>query len=551
MESIIKGKCIDYTYDGKGVIKVDNEVIFVDNVLINEEVEVRIRKKEKNYSIGEVVNYITTSKERKEPSCPYFYDCGGCHLLHMSYIEQLRFKENHVQNCIQRIGGIDKKVLPIIGMDKPYKYRNKVQVSFSKDYKGQVIGGFYKEKTHQIIDNERCLLENEIAEEIITFFKKLIVKYDIEPFDRSSNYGTIRHLLVRTGYYPKEVMVVIITKSKYLPKQKELIKELTSKFPNIKSIIHNINEGKTNHILGNIEKCIYGKDYIEDTLCGLKFKISSKSFYQVNPTQTERLYMEAINAAKLTKEDNIIDAYSGIGTIGLIASKYVHSVVGVEIVKEAIINAQNNLKINNITNAKYYVDDASRFMMNYIKDNKADVVFVDPPRNGLEKKFVEALLTSKPPKVIYISCDPSSLSRDLKMLKEVYEIESIQPVDMFPNTYHVETVVLLSHKDSNKHINVKVDFDTQEGKQFLDEIIENVNSRKPVERASYPEIKEYILNKYNVKVSTLNIAQIKAKYGIIERECYNKPKNENPRQPKCTKEKEELIVDALKHFEMI
>ena len=450
MDSIIRGKCIDYTFDGKGIIKDNNEVIFVDNVLIDEEVKVRVLRKEKSYYIGEAIKYYNYSKDRVEPSCPNFSICGGCHLLHMSYDEQLRFKENHVQNCIKRIGGIDKEVLPIIKMDEPYRYRNKVQVSFSKDYKGNVIGGFYKEKTHQIIDNEFCLLENEIAEKVINFFKKLIIKYNIEPYDRSSNIGTVRHLLVRTGYYSKDIMVVIITKSKFLPKQKELINDLIKEFPNIKSIIHNINESKTNHILGNVEKCIYGKDYIEDTLCNLKFRISSKSFYQVNPLQTERLYNEAIKAANLAKDDVIIDAYSGIGTIGLIASKHVKSVVGVEIVKEAIINATNNARLNNITNAKYYVNDASKFMVNYIKENKADVVFVDPPRSGCEKKFIEALLTSKPNRVVYVSCDPSSLARDLKMLKEEYDIISIQPVDMFPNTYHVETIVLLCLKDAKK-----------------------------------------------------------------------------------------------------
>ena len=444
MDEIIKGICVDYTFDGKGIIKVDNEVIFVPNVLIDEEVKVKVLKKEKSYYIGEVISYETTSKNRVEPKCPYFSVCGGCHLLHMNYEEQVKFKENHVQNCIKRIGGIDKEILPLIRMENPYKYRNKVQVSFSKDYKGNVIGGFYKEKTHQIIDNDSCLLENEVAEEIINYFKSLIVKYDIEPFDRSSNVGTIRHLLVRTGYYSKDIMVVIITKSKFLPKQRELIKDLTKKFPNIKSIIHNINEARSNHILGNIEKCIYGNDYIEDTLCGLKFKISSKSFYQVNPTQTEKLYNAAIKAANLTKDDNIIDAYSGIGTIGLIASKHVNSVVGVEIVKEAIINARNNANLNNISNARYYVDDASKFMLNYIKNNQADVVFIDPPRAGLEKKFIDALLISKPERLVYVSCDPSSLARDLKFLKETYDIVSIQPVDMFPNTLHVETVCALT-----------------------------------------------------------------------------------------------------------
>lgn len=450
MESIIEGLCIDYTYDGMGIVKKENDVIFVPNLLIGEEAKIRVYKKEKSYYLGEVLTYLRRSKERVEPSCPYFFDCGGCHLLHMSYQEQLTFKENHVQNCIKRIGGVDKKVLPIIKMEEPYRYRNKVQVSFSKDYKGNVIGGFYKEKTHQIIDNDNCLLENEVAEKIIVFFKSLIKKYNIEPFDRSSNQGTIRHLLVRTGYYSKQIMIVIITKSKFLPKQKEIINELNKNFPDIVSIIHNVNEGRTNMILGNSEKCIFGKNYIEDTLCGLKFRISSKSFYQVNPIQTEKLYQEAIKAASLTKDDNIIDAYSGIGTIGLIASKYVNSVVGVEIVKEAIINAYSNAKLNNINNAKYYVDDASKFMINYIKNNSANVVFVDPPRSGLDKKFVDALLLSKPERIVYVSCDPSSLARDLKLLKEQYDIKSIQPVDMFPNTLHVETITLLCLKEMKK-----------------------------------------------------------------------------------------------------
>ena len=456
MENMVKGVCVDYTYDGLGIIKIDGEVLFAKNLIIGEEAKVRVLKKEKNVYIGEVIKIYNPSSNRVTPSCPYYEDCGGCHLLHMNYEEQLRFKEKHVQNCINRIGGIDKEVLPIIKMDEPFKYRNKVQVSFSKDYKGNVVGGFYKEKTHQIIDNENCLLENEEAEQIISFFKSLIKKYDIEPFDRSSNNGTIRHLLVRTGYHSKEVMVVIITKSRFIPKQNILIQELTKKFPNIVSIIHNINEAKTNMILGNKENCIYGKSYIEDTLCGLKFRISSKSFYQVNPIQTEKLYETAIKAANLSKEDNIIDAYSGIGTIGLIASKYCKSVVGVEIVKEAIINAYSNARLNNINNAKYYVDDASKFIINYSKENKADVVFVDPPRSGLDKKFVDTLLLSKPSRVVYVSCDPSSLARDLKMLKEGYEIESIQPVDMFPNTYHVETVVLLSHRKADDYVDVVV-----------------------------------------------------------------------------------------------
>lgn len=450
MDEVVIGKCIDYTFDGKGIVKIDNEVIFVPYLLMEEEAKIRIVKKEKSYYLGEIEELLITSNNRVNPRCPYFYDCGGCHLLHMDYDEQAKFKEKHIQNCIKRIGGIDKEVLPIIKMDKPYKYRNKVQVSFSMDYKGNVIGGFYKEKTHQIINNNECLLENEVAEEIISFFKELIEKYNIEPFDRSSNSGTIRHLLIRTGYYSDEIMAVIITKSKFLPKQKEIVSELTKKFPNIVSIIHNINEGRTNMILGNVEKCIYGRNYIEDNLCGLKFRISSKSFYQVNPVQTERLYSEAIKVAELTKNDNIIDAYSGIGTIGLIAAKYVNSVLGVEIVKEAVQNAFSNAKLNNITNAKYYIDDASNFMINHIKNNSANVVFVDPPRSGMEKKFIEALLISKPEKIVYISCDPSSLARDLKMLKEEYDIVSIQPVDMFPNTYHVETIVLLCLKEPKK-----------------------------------------------------------------------------------------------------
>ena len=441
-------ECIDYTHDGKGVAKVKGIPIFIDDFLIGEKAEIEIYKNDKKFSLGRIIKRLTSSKERVRPICPNYEACGGCHIQHMTYKEQLSFKRERVYQVLKRIGGLDLEVNPVLGMETPYKYRNKVQVPFSMDYKGRVIGGFFQQGTHQIIDMNECFIENEEADKIVVTFKKLLEKLDIEPYLMQGDRGSVRYLLVRRGYVSKEIMVVIVSRTFTIPRVNTLIRELLKFHPQITTIVQNINPNpKTSVILGDKEKVLYGKGTIEDTLFGLNFTISSKSFYQVNPSQTEVLYNTAIDFAKLGKDDVVLDAYCGIGTIGLIASKHVKKVIGVETVAPAIVNAKSNAKKNNISNAEFYCDDASKYMINSAKKKQYfDVAFVDPPRNGCDQKFINALMQTSPKKIVYISCEPSSLARDLKILSQKYEVVAVQPVDMFPQTYHVETVVLLEKK---------------------------------------------------------------------------------------------------------
>jgi len=441
-------ECIDYAHDGRGVAKVKGIPIFIENLLIGEKAEIEVYKKDKSFYLGRVIKRLNDSKQRVKPICPNYEACGGCHLQHMTYLEQLKFKRERVYQVLKRIGGLDLEVNKVLGMKEPYKYRNKVQVPFSMDYKGRVIGGFFQKGTHQIIDMNKCDIENEEADGIVVTFKKLLEKYNIEPYLMQGDKGSIRYLLVRKGYISKEVMVVIVSRSFTIPKIRTLVEELIRIHPSITTIVQNINPNpKTSVILGDKEKVLYGKGTINDTLCGLEFTISSKSFYQVNPSQTEVLYNTAIEFANLSKDDVILDAYCGIGTIGLIASKYVKKVVGVETVAPAIENAKSNAKRNNINNAEFYCADAGKYMVESAKRKQYfDVAFVDPPRNGCDQKFINALMQTSPKKIVYISCEPSSLARDLKILSQKYDVIKVQPVDMFPQTYHVETILFLKLK---------------------------------------------------------------------------------------------------------
>ena len=443
MNKVIEGICVDYTYDGKGIVKGEGVTAFVNNIIIDEKAKVEIVYQSKNQTLGKVVEYITTSEHRVKPKCKICNECGGCAIQHMSYEAQLDFKRNHVRDCLNKIGHINVEVNPTLGMEHPYEYRNKTQVPFNEK-KGKIRYGFYKEDTHDIIPFDHCLIQTNIADEILAYIKELMTKLKIEPYNEDKRRGIVRHVLIRVGVHTNEVMVVFVTNQGDFHNRKILVKEILKKFPSIKTVVQNINTRDTNVILGEKEYILFGKGYIEDTILNVKFKISSKSFYQVNPSQTEVLYSKAIEFAKLNKNDVVLDAYCGIGTIGLIASRYVKQVVGVEIVKQAIIDAKNNAKLNHIDNASFICDDASKFMVDLAKVNeKMDVVFLDPPRKGLDNPLIESLLKLAPLKIVYVSCNPSTLARDLALLKEKYDIKQVQPVDMFPHTYHVETVVLL------------------------------------------------------------------------------------------------------------
>ena len=481
------------------------------------------------------MNNRRTTAQKKTEFCPVAKKCGGCQLQNMSYPEQLSYK----QAKVIRLLGKFCRVGEIIGMENPYNYRNKVQAAFGMTRGGKIISGVYQSGSHRIVSIDECRLEDKKADEIIVTIRNMMKHYRMIPYNEDTGVGFLRHVLVKRGFTSGEIMVVLVTGTPMFPGKNAFVKELLKKHPEITTIIQNINRERTSLVLGNTEKVLYGKGTIEDTLCGCVFRISAKSFYQINPVQTEKLYSTAIDFAGLTGNERVIDAYCGIGTIGIIAAKKAKEVIAVEVNKDAVFDAKNNAKRNSTDNIKFYCDDAGKFMTKMAAEGEsADVVLMDPPRAGSDEAFLSSVVTLNPKKVVYISCNPETQARDLKYLTQHgYKVRKIQPVDMFPHTGHIETVVLLSQRRPDTHIDIKLD---------LSEL--DITSAET--KATYQEIKDYVLDKHGLKVSTLYISQVKAKCGIIERENYNKGK-EGHRVPKCPKEKEEAIMDALIHFNMI
>lgn len=439
------GKCIDISFEGKGVFKDKDGIVFVDGLFIGEEAEIDVLYRRNGQYYGKVRRLIRKSPSRIQPLCGVCTACGGCQFQQLDYPAQLEYKTNKVRSALKRHLNKDIEVNPCIGMDYPYEYRNKIQVPLGRDTHGKLVSGFYRANTHEIIPIDKCYIENPGASEIIKTIKVLMKEFKLEPYDEDTGYGLIRHVLIRTSYHYKEIMVTVVTTRDEFKGKNNFVRALVKKHPLIKSVVQNINSRHTNVILGEKSRVLYGTSFIKDSILGVVFHISSKSFYQVNPIQVEILYDIAIKNAKLNVHESLLDAYCGIGTIGLIASKHAESVVGVEIVPDAIKNAKDNARINNITNAKFYCDDASKFMLSSkIEGNKFDVVFVDPPRKGLDDSFIESLLELSPRRIVYISCEPETLAENLVKITTKYKIESVQPVDLFPMTYHVETVVILT-----------------------------------------------------------------------------------------------------------
>lgn len=449
-------KCIDLNHEGQGVCKIEgikdseevtNFPIFVNNMIPDEKGQLEITKLSKTYGYANVVKVFndTRSKNRTRPLCPNYEKCGGCNIMHMSYPYQLEFKTKMVKDTLWKLGSIDNvEVLPTIGMSNPDKYRNKVQVPFRKTFY-KTVCGFFAKDSHNVIPLTECLIQPDISTSIIHFVRNMCNEFKIDGYVENDNTGLIRHLLVRTNHDLTEIMLVFVLTNSELPYKDEIISKIIKRYPNVKSIIINVNNKVGNTILG--EKCltIYGNDYINDTLCGLKFRIGPKSFYQVNHVQTEKLYNKAISLANLNENDILIDAYCGIGTIGLIASKHVKEVYGVEIVEEAIKNAKINAKENKIKNSHYVCNKAEEQIVKWKSEGiNANVIVVDPPRKGCDIKLLETIDEMNIEKVVYVSCDPATLARDLKILiQKGYKLEVIQPVDMFPYTSNVETIAYL------------------------------------------------------------------------------------------------------------
>ena len=470
-----------------------------------------------------------------EQTCPAAAKCGGCQRLTMPYEAQLQEKQRRVEGLI---GGFCK-VSPIIGMENPYHYRNKVHAAFARDGRGRIVSGNYAPGTHRVVPIRECLLEDERADLVVAVVRNLMEKFHLSPYNEDSGQGLIRHVLVRVGKQTGQVLVTLVIGQPQFPARNAFVNALVKACPFITSVVVNLNGFRTSMILGKSSRVAYGKGFIEDVLCSKRFAISPASFYQINPTQTEKLYGLAVDFAALTGRERLLDAYCGIGTIGLVAADRAAQVIGVELNPDAVRDAEKNARRNGADNAAFYQGDAGDFMRRMAqKGEKLDVVMMDPPRAGSDERFLQALCQLSPQRVVYVSCMPETLARDLRFLTaHGYRAVNAAPVDMFPHTEHVETVCLLVLRNPVTHINIDVDVE------------EMVQDKRGL--ATYGQIKDYVLEQNGLKVSSLYIAQVKQKHGIIERDNYNKPKSEDVRQPQCPPDKERAITEALKHFGMI
>ena len=482
-------------------------------------------------------------------NCPVAAKCGGCQLTRLSYAEQLQWKQQRVTELLDGIC----EVRPILGMDDPFHYRNKVHAVLSVDKAGKPISGVYAMGTHRVVPVRHCLIEDRRADRIIQTIVAMLPAYKLRIYNEYTHRGFLRHILIRTGHVTGQIMVVLVATSLEFPGKKAFVQELIQRHPEITTVVLNCNQRETSMVLGTKEITLYGEGYMEDELCGKRFRISPQSFYQVNAKQCEVLYRTAIDAAQLTGAETLLDAYCGTGTIGLCASDGCKQLIGVELNADAIRDAKENARRNGVENSRFLCDDAGRFMQKLAKEGNApDVVMMDPPRAGSDQKFLQSLLMLKPKRVVYVSCNPETLARDLRVLVDGgYRAEWATPVDMFPGTEHVETVVLLSHKKADSYIHIDVEFGEGEGKIPVDSIAKRAEAYKPKEKVTYKMIKEYIEAKYGFKVHTAYIAEVKRNLGLP---MYDAPNAvEELKQPRKhpTPEKVEAIKDALRYFAVI
>ncbi|HGR2802452.1 TPA: 23S rRNA (uracil(1939)-C(5))-methyltransferase RlmD [Streptococcus pneumoniae] len=537
---IVEVEIVDLTHEGAGVAKVDGLVFFVENALPSEKILMRVLKVNKKIGFGKVEKYLVQSLHRNQDLDLAYLRSGIADLGHLSYPEQLKFKTKQVKDSLYKIAGIaDVEVAETLGMEHPVKYRNKAQVPVRR-VNGVLETGFFRKNSHNLMPLEDFFIQDPVIDQVVVALRDLLRRFDLKPYDEKEQSGLIRNLVVRRGHYSGQIMVVLVTTRPKVFRVDQLIEQVIKQFPEIVSVMQNINDQNTNAIFGKEWCTLYGQDYITDQMLGNDFQIAGPAFYQVNTEMAEKLYQTAIDFAELKKDDVVIDAYSGIGTIGLSVAKHVKEVYGVELIPEAVENSQKNASLNKITNAHYVCDTAENAMKKWLKEGiQPTVILVDPPRKGLTESFIKASAQTGADRIAYISCNVATMARDIKLYQELgYELKKVQPVDLFPQTYHVETVALLSKLDVDKHISVEIELD-------------EMDLTSAESKATYAQIKEYVWNKFELKVSTLYIAQIKKKCGIELREHYNKSKKDKQIIPQCTPEKEEAIMDALRHFKMI
>ena len=441
---------IDNGYEGEGIAKIDTFTIFIPGAIKGEKVKIIIVKVLSSHAFGKIIEVIEPSKDRQEPDCKTYKRCGGCNLRHIKYEETLKMKQNAVQSLVNKTLKNKVQVQKTVGMNEPFHYRNKAQYPLGIDKEGNPIIGVFANRTHEVIQMENCLIQNSRTEEIAKFILKFIKENNISIYNEATRKGIFRHIVIKVGVKTGQIMCVLVINSNVIPKEKELVKILIDRFPDIKTIIKNINMKNTNVIMSEKNENIYGDGYIEDILGEYKFKISPLSFYQVNPIQAEKLYNIAIEKANISKSDMAFDLYCGIGTISMFMAKYVNKVYGIEIVEEAIKMAKDNAKINNVSNVEFFAGDVEIVLDKLVNKNNisADVILVDPPRRGLDMTSINNILKVKPKKFIYISCNPATLVRDLKEFENLYNVNEIIPVDMFPFTSHVECVVAMTLRET-------------------------------------------------------------------------------------------------------
>ena len=540
MEALEKGSVytavIDgYSSEGLGIARVNGAVVFVPHAVRGEEIDLRITKVMKTSCAGEIVKIHNPSPERMEPECPYAGKCGGCAYRHLTYPEELWAKRQRVQDALTRIGGLELTVEEILGAKNPEHYRNKSQYPVGAD--GSI--GFFQARTHKVVPIRRCLIQTEAADRTAQAVGEWMRRYKISAYDETTGKGLVRHVCVRVNRKGESLCCVVVNGNK-VPREPELAAYVTAAVPHTVGVLLNSNTRRGNVVLGDKYRTLFGRNYLMDTLCGLEFKLSMPSFYQVNRDQAEVLYGKALEFAGLTGNETVLDLYCGIGTITLCLAKAAKRVIGAEIVPPAIRDAKENALRNHIENAEFFCGDAADITAKLESDGlRPDVVTVDPPRKGLAPEVIASVAAMGPEKVVYVSCDPATLGRDVKIFREFgYEAKRAAAVDMFPGTAHVETVVLLSRKTPDDTIEVDLDFD-------------ELDITSAESKATYQEIKDYVLKEFGLKVSTLYISQVKRKYGIKVGEHYNISQKENQKVPQCPKEKEDAIRAALEHFAMI
>ena len=567
---IVTLKIEDCGIDGEGIGKADGFTVFVKDAVIGDTVRAKIMKAKKNYGYGRLEEIITPSPDRVEPKCQFARQCGGCQLQALSYEKQLEFKTSKVRGHLERIGGFtDIPMEKILGMDQPFHYRNKAQFPVGKSKDGRIITGFYAGRTHSIIENRDCALGVTRNKEVLDRVIAHMEKFHIQPYDENTGKGLVRHVLIRYGFFTDEMMVCLIINGEKLPGEEALVKSLRQ-IPETVSVMVNVNKKRNNVILGEKVRLLWGQPYITDKIGEISYQISPLSFFQVNPYQTGRLYGKALEYAQLSGNETVWDLYCGIGTISLFLAQKAKMVRGVEIIPAAIENAKENACLNGFDNTEFFVGKAEEVLPEQFArtGERADVIVVDPPRKGCDETLLSTIIKMQPDRVVYVSCDSATLARDLKYLCERgYELKKVCPVDMFPNTVSVETVVLLSQlkQKPDDYINVTIELDDMD-----------ITSAET--KATYDEIKKYVAeHNAGMKVSNLYISQVKRKCGIEvgknlrvatrRMDCLqgnpmtaatdlelvpspNLPKNEDSRQPQCPEDKESAIVEALKHFKM-